>query len=180
MIGQEQLMSSARTGDSSKDEWATPSWLWKNAAEEFLGAESFTLDAAATKENRVAPLIFTKENSALVKDARWDGHVWCNPPYSMLRKFAEKAISELRLNKLCQSVTFLIPARTDTIAFHALAECHFTREIIFLKGRVTFVQPSSGPMKDFRGLAPAPFPSALVHMNRTGLNLRVRFKDWRL
>jgi hypothetical protein len=84
--------------------------------------------------------------------------VWVNPPYSrgLQRRFIEKAAREARAGAM---VVMLLPARTDTKAFHEHlwdGEAHtcrpWVRELRFLRGRVRFV---GAP-------AAAPFPSMVV------------------
>lgn len=166
MIGQAPLMSSARTGDASKDEWRTPKWLFDRCVIEF---GEMQLDAAASKDNALCPSHYSEEHSALDVAAHWSGNVWCNPPYSMLKQFAEKALMELESHR-CTSVTFLIPARTDTKAFQKLANSVRCRAIVFLAGRVKF-EP---------GTQSAPFPSAIVHLSSLSIaRPLVAFEDWR-
>ena len=162
MRGQTQLMSSARTGAKAQDEWRTPRWLFDRCVERF---GTFNLDAAASDENHLCDAWFTEKDNALEKD--WFGNVWCNPPYSMLRPFANKAVTEIRLGH-CESVTFLIPARTDTRAFQWLAR--FAGEIVFLAGRVKF-EP---------GTHSAPFPSVIVVIAARDGRPCITFEDWRV
>lgn len=167
-----QLMTSARTKTGS-DTWSTPRWLFERIQQEL--EITFDLDAAASDENALCAMYFTESPSggALAKNARWIAdHVWCNPPYSMLKQFIRKAEVEL-MDKHCESVTFLILARTDTVAFHEASK--LASAIYFLKGRVKFVGATSG----------APFPSCVVHMTaptnpRNPVRYReVEFVDWR-
>lgn len=82
----------------------------------------------------------------------WGASNFVNPPYSKLRKWVEKSITEHRKGK---SVTLLIPARTDTKAFKLLYE--YGSYITFISGRLRF---NDG--------GPAPFPSMLVELNGGG------------
>ena len=162
MKGIATLMASARTGEKAQDEWCTPRWLFDRCVKEFGG---FDLDAAASDENYFCARWYTEQDNAIA--CPWYGNVWCNPPHSMLREFADKAIEQLSTGN-CQSATFLIPARTDTRAFQAMAK--HASDIVFLAGRVKF-EP---------GTQSAPFPSAIVHLVREKMHLtRVVFQDWR-
>ena len=69
-----------------------------------------------------------------------------NPPYSNLKSWIEKAISEHRKRK---QVVLLIPARTDTKAFKMIWD--YGAIIEFITGRLKFNEADS-----------APFPSMLV------------------
>ena len=72
---------------------------------------------------------------------------FCNPPYSDLKTWLKKGYEESLKGK---TVVFLIPSRTDTIAWHDYVMK--AKEIRFIKGRLKF-----GGSKNS-----APFPSALV------------------
>ena len=74
---------------------------------------------------------------------------WCNPPYGReLPKWIEKCAKEAERNGA--TVVMLIPARTDTKAFHD--HIYGKAEIRFLKGRLKFKGAKNG----------APFPSMVV------------------
>jgi len=150
-------MNTAVLFSSAKDDWQTPPGLLAELNREF----GFTLDGAANEHNHrlerwYGPGSPDGEN-ALSKS--WDGEiVWVNPPYSrgLQAKFIAKAAQEVEWN-IC-TVVMLIPARTDTKAFHAHiwdASTHGPRpgiEVRFLAGRIKFVGAKHG----------APFPSMIV------------------
>lgn len=87
----------------------------------------------------------------------WRRPVWCNPPYSrgLQGKFIAKAAAERRRGV---TTVMLIPARTDTKAFHAHiydASRWAAREgveIRFIPGRLKFGGAANS----------APFPSMVV------------------
>lgn len=120
------------------DERKTPPDLFKALDKEF----SFTLDAAATKENALCKLYWTKEQNALVKP--WWGRVWCNPPYSkgMILAFVRKAIAELEARDAggfhtCDVIVMLLPSDTSTKVFHEEIAKH-ADHVRFVKGRLKF------------------------------------------
>lgn len=145
---------------TGKDDWATPPELWLALHREF----GFCWDVAANSQNYKGERgCFFGQGSEFGEDAlvvAWAPFIsacWCNPPYSrgLQGKFIAKAAAE-RLNGV--TTVMLLPARTDTLAFHAHiwdAETHQPRpgrEVRFLKGRLRFVgAPAS-----------APFPSMIV------------------
>lgn len=140
-MNQDVHFSSAKTGESQQDRWQTPPEIFAQLNAEF----GFTLDAAAEHHTALCPNYFTEQDNALVQD--WGQHtVFCNPPYSKLKLFAQKAREEAAKGA---TVVLLVPARTDTIAFHDYLA---NGEIRFIKGRLKFLQ---------NGIAqhPAPFPS---------------------
>ncbi len=147
---------------SANEEWETPIKLYKELNDKF----NFTLDAAANHFNYKCQNYYTKEDNALSKD--WSGNVvFCNPPYGRnLKKWVKKFYEEgLKENTV---VVVLIPARTDTIAFHEY--CLKAKEIYFIKGRIVFTE--LGVEKH-----PAPFPSMIVVFDGEVINGPI-FKDY--
>lgn len=154
---------------SGKDDWETPTDLFADLHREF----DFALDVAATVGNRkVANYIGPGNPNEQLRDALrvswadllhhmgYQGRAcWCNPPYSrgLQSRFIAKAASEALEHGV--RTVMLIPARTDTAAFHRHVwdgERHELRPWVtglrFLKGRVRFVGATHG----------APFPSMVV------------------
>lgn len=137
---------------SGKDDWETPSDLFAKLYKEF----NFTIDVAASHENHKLPRYYTAEDDGLAQS--WAGEtVFCNPPYSRKTKdnpgqqaWIKKAYEESRKGA---TVVLLIPARTDTEAFHRYILPH--AEIRFLRGRLRF--EDKGKPRDA-----APFPSMLA------------------
>ena len=74
--------------------------------------------------------------------------MFCNPPYSKIVDWVEKAYRETRQDNTV--VVLLIPARTDTRYFHDFI--YQRSEIRFVKGRLKFGDSQNG----------APFPSMVV------------------
>lgn len=147
-------MNSSVHYSSQRQDWTTPDDLFQKLDAEF----HFALDACATNENTKCDLFYSPETDGLT--AEWTtfvkhGAVFCNPPYSDLGKWIEKCFVE-STNGL--TVVMLIPARTDTAAWHRwiwnneLHEPYLNTEVRFLKGRLKF-----GGAKNS-----APFPSAIV------------------
>lgn len=153
-------MNTAVLFSTGKDDWQTPPELWIALNREF----AFCWDVAADGQNYKGQRgCFFGRGSEFGEDAlslAWGpfiGPCWCNPPYSrgLQGKFIAKAALE-RLNGV--TTVMLLPARTDTKAFHAWiwdAEKHQRREgveVRFLKGRLRFVGAKYA----------APFPSMIV------------------
>ena len=94
--------------DSVDDRW-TPLHLWIPWNDRW----QFTLDAAASDENKLCDRYFTLESDGLKQS--WRGQrVWCNPPYSDMRAWVEKAWHEVRLRTGPEIVVMLAPAnRTE-------------------------------------------------------------------
>lgn len=127
--------------NSNSDEWETPQHIFNK----YNDIYKFTLDAAATSLNAKCTNYFTKESNGL--EQGWYGNVWCNPPYSNVKLWIQKAYEE-SLKGI--TITMLLPARTDTIAWHEYIFPH--AKVEFLKGRLKFSNSKNS----------APFPSAIV------------------
>ena len=127
----------------NSDEWATPQEFFNRINKEF----EFDLDPCATLENHKCDKYYTIEEDGLSK--KWGGHrVFCNPPYSQIDKWVEKAFRESKEDNTL--VVMLIPSRTDTRYFHNFI--YKRAEIRFVKGRLKFGNSNNR----------APFPSMLV------------------
>lgn len=135
------------------DEWETPQDLYDALNLEF----KFSLDAAATQENRKCLHYISRESDALTApwfDIVGTKPIWLNPPYSKIRQFMEKAYREAE--KGC-TVVCLIPSRTDTRWWHDYVMK--AQEIRLIKGRLKFGGSTNS----------APFPSAIVIFRGKGL-----------
>ena len=130
---------------SKRHDWETPQAFFDELDREF----HFTLDPCATPETAKCEKFFTAKENGLVQN--WGGEtVFCNPPYGReLPKWIEKCANESKHAK----VVMLIPARTDTRAFHDFI--YGKAEIRFIKGRLKF-------KVDGKEEYPAPFPSMVV------------------
>lgn len=101
---------------------------------------NFTIDAAASTQNHKLPRYYTTEHNGL--RAMWSGErVYCNPPYSNVRPWIEKAWSETT----AELIVLLLPAnRTEQGWWQDLIEPKRDREgsplrTEFLKGRLRFL-----------------------------------------
>ena len=147
-------MNHALMFSSKSDEWSTPQATFDALAREF----PFTVDLAATAENAKCRQFITAHHNALNRDWwEYGDYGWLNPPYSrgLCPRFIAKAAEERRKGF---TTVMLLPARTDTTAFHAHiydSEKWQPREgveIRLLPGRLRFGGAKAG----------APFPSMVV------------------
>lgn len=108
---------------SGNNNYATPDWLYKALDMEF----AFDLDPCPLNPD------WDPEFSQDGLKLDWDGRrVFCNPPWSDITPWVEKAYSSRAL------VVFLVPARTDTTWFHMLVNCGAS--LRFFRKRVHFVR----------------------------------------
>ena len=128
---------------SKTEEWETPQAFFDALNNEF----HFTLDVCSTDENAKCKKHYTKADDGLSRD--WTGEtVWCNPPYGReMPKWIERCKQHGDAGGVA---VMLIPARTDTKAFHEYI--YGKSEIRFVKGRLKFGWSKNS----------APFPSMVV------------------
>ena len=128
--------SGSTTPIEHRDCWRTPAYIVRYA-EHILGGIDF--DTACTSENAVTTPIWlgTGDCDSLAVD--WQGRCWCNPPYSLISPWAEKAIGS-------NAVTaFLIPTPNGESYYSELFKHSHEISII---GRISFIgadgKPKSG------------------------------------
>lgn len=140
MKGQQTLFS------SKSDEWETPQELFDALNKVF----DFDLDVCATSENAKCGDYFGFDSDyPCGLTAQWGrGICWCNPPYSEISKWVDKALSET----LAETV-MLLPNRTCTKWWHKLND-HQAVKMYPIKGRLKFGNSKNS----------APFPSVIVHI----------------
>ena len=151
---EEEAQMNLVTLSTGKDDWETPQEFFDALDAEF----HFTLDACATPENAKCARYFTPEQDGLRQD--WQGEtVWCNPPYSQKKPGQKAWIQKCHdeAQKPGTTCVMLIPARTDTKAFHEYI--YRQAEVRFVRGRLKFGGAKSG----------APFPSMVVIFRKGSL-----------
>lgn len=122
---------------SRNDEWTTPIKLFNHFDRQY----DFTLDAAATRENALCDLYFTKETNALNQILGRGERAWCNPPYSMAEDFATWAHYQATMRGAC--VVMLLPVRSDRIWFQTLLHHPATTQT-WITGRLHFGNSKKG------------------------------------
>lgn len=145
MVKSKYYTSGGIAYSSERDDWRTPKKLFDELNEEF----HFTVDLCASADNALCEKYYSIENDGLY--ANLSGEiVYCNPPYT--RKIQTEFIKKCaQSGALC---VMLLPARTDTIAFHEYI--YHKAEIRFIKGRLHFDGAKN----------PSPFPSMIVIFGR--------------
>ena len=139
---------------TGKDEWETPLDFFNQLDSEF----HFTLDPCCTEKNAKCKKFYTKDDDGLRQTWK-DEVVFINPPYSKRTKTnlgQEAWIKKAYEESAHATCVMLIPARTDTKAFHKYI--YGKAEIRFLKGRLKFSGAKNA----------APFPSMVVIFRNKG------------
>lgn len=135
----------------------------------------FTLDAAASASNTKCAKYYTRETDGIKQP--WGGEVvWCNPPFSAIPSFIEKAITEV-IFRGCKKVVMLLPAnRCEQYWWQSLVEPNRDRpgsfiSTEFVPGRPRFKWPEGhpGPRTGDR----PPFGCVIITIESPGAGLRV-------
>jgi phage N-6-adenine-methyltransferase len=112
---------------STNQAWETPDSIFVPLDNEF----HFTLDVAASYENRKCNVYFDENDDALGKS--WKGQIcWMNPPYNNVGKWIKKAYEESLQGAI---VVCLVQSRTNTNWWHDYC---MKGEVRFIKGRPKF------------------------------------------
>lgn len=150
---------------SNRSDWETP----QKDFDEWNEIYNFELDLAASKYNSKCGLNYIDEELNSL-DIDWhtltDGWMFLNPPYDKSKEFIEKCDEEAQKGA---RIVCLLPARTDTIAFHD--RIYKKYEIDLLKGRLKF-EIDGKPILNKKGRPQsAPFPSMLIFFEKNELIL---------
>lgn len=157
-------MNRAVMFSSASDEWATPQQLFDALDAEF----GFGIDLAASTKNAKCSVFYDARVDALSPDSDWcmeAAHVrvgFCNPPYSrgLQGRFIAKAAQQRRRGF---TTVMLLPARTDTKAFHA----HIYNARTWRPRRGVQIRLLPGRLKFGGATNSAPFPSMVVIFRAT-------------
>lgn len=117
------------------DTWATPPYLFEYAKSRF---GNFDLDVCAAHDSFKCQPYFTIEDNSLVRS--WAKLNWCNPPYSNILPWVEKAALETNLGN---QTVMLLPADFSTQWFKLVWE--FSSEILIINKRIKFVGATGSP-----------------------------------
>lgn len=147
--------------DDEIDDRGTPQDFWDELNEQYR----FTLDVAAAPHNAKTPNYYTRLADGLLQP--WHGSVWCNPPYSNLNDWLEKAWREWNMPvervagggwvygypKRVSSIVMLLPAnRPEQPWWQRWVEPYRDQPespltVKFLPGRLRFIKPGATKVK---------------------------------
>lgn len=119
----------SNTPEAIRDLWGTPRAIFDTLNTEF----NFLLDVAASIENRLVSAFFSESMDALQQ--QWPPvPCWCNPPYSDIGPWIDKAIEAS-----CRGATvvMLVPADTSVAWFRKAWDT--AAEVRFINGRISFI-----------------------------------------
>lgn len=129
-------MSDKTDQPAIKDLWGTP----KHIANYFISRYDLNVDVAADKYNAKCALFLTEQDDGLTRPWALYGNVWCNPPFSAIRPWVNKAIEESKQG--CR-IVMLLPANTDTHWFNYAIESGAYCYLI-TPGRIRFMNALTG------------------------------------
>jgi phage N-6-adenine-methyltransferase len=120
----------------NKKDWETPI-AFVRGIEKTWGL-TFTLDAAATAENRKAPRFIDYETNALTSAWGTNETVWINPPYGAweIAAFIRRALEAIQ-NGEATTICFLIPNATENTIWQDTIFPNAS-ELCFIGGRISF------------------------------------------
>lgn len=130
-----------KRGATNRDDLGTDPTLFAKLDARF----GFTLDVAASHANAKCERYYTIDDDGLSQS--WDGRVWCNPPYSQIGAWVEKAWLEWWNNS--ELTVMLLPAnRPEQGWWQDHVEPYRDRprsplRVEFLRGRQRFVLPGA-------------------------------------
>lgn len=108
--------------------------VFLRAVKRLLGIDAFVVDLAASRSNTVAKQFYSERSNALVQSWVFDGWGYCNPPFSDLRPWVEKAWQEAQRGA---HTAMLVPAGVGANWWRD--HVHGRARILLLNGRLTFV-----------------------------------------
>lgn len=150
--------SKSTTTESEKDLAQTPVWFI-NSLCDLLGIEFFDLDVCALEKTKKASYFYSlverNENSL---ELDWDLWNWCNPPFSNILPFLEKAVKESSSG--FKNTAAIMPNNPETAYVRYAKEWADT--IIEMPFRMKFERPNGEKFLDKKGREQGPQFSCLV------------------
>lgn len=136
-------MNNSLTPEPEKDLAQTPTWLVKSI-EDFLHLR-FELDACANKEtakcNKYYSLVERRQDGLVLP---WNNTTYCNPPYSDIQPWINKASIEAQRNG--NTSVLLIPDKPETKVTRLCRDMADT--IVHMPFRVRFLRPDGSEFRD--------------------------------
>ena len=125
------------TPEPERDSWRTPKQVfdWLNRI------YHFGYDTACTHENALAMPVWHGEQSADALATDWIGSLFCNPPYSDIGPWVDKAICSAE----CGATTVMLIPSPNGETYHAKALRHAKR-LILINGRLAFINADGKPV----------------------------------
>lgn len=126
----------SHTPKELRNRWQTPLSLFAPMDAEF----GFYLDAAADENNALCSRYLTEKDDSLSVDWNSYGAIWCNPPYSDIQPWVNKAAEQYK--KVLQPIVMLTPA-DQSVGWFKLALETVDEVRVITGGRISFIDPST-------------------------------------
>lgn len=159
----------SNTPASEKDLAQTPWWFIESAQSYFR--EQFSLDVCAQAATAKCDNYFSLESGKDALELPWCWFNWCNPPFSDITPWIEKAALEADLG----NQTVMIFPDTPETEYSRLAALH-ADTLIRMPFRLKFLRPDGEPFRDDKGRIQSPkFPVVAALFTPIGLKTATRF-----
>ena len=123
----------SNTPEAERDTWRTPKYVFGYAAN-LIGGIDF--DTACDMDNYLSTPIFYGKGTSDALSVEWTNRCWCNPPYSNITPWIEKAIASDAITVM------LIPSPNGESYYRELIKN--SHEIAIL-GRISFIGADGKP-----------------------------------
>lgn len=163
-MGFGKQIAGGRDSKTADGVWGTPIAFFRALDQEF----NFELDACAIRPLAKCRRFFSPKRDGLKQ--RWQGTIWCNPPYGRgIGDWLKKAYESARAGDA--TVACLVFTRTDTAWWRDYVMK--ASEVRFVAGRLTFEKPGA--------TSNSPMPNVLVifKAGRVGRKPRFSVYNWR-
>ncbi len=161
-------LNNSNTPEAEKDRAQTPPWFF-DSLQKYLNLK-LRLDVCAEKQTTKCEHYYSLADSFDGLSQSWDAENFCNPPYSNIHPWIEKAKKESE----SESVTaMLIPDKAEVgFTIHAR---EVSDTVIHMPFRLNFLRPDGSPFMDKSGKKSGPkFPVCVYIVTPWGLNMPIR------
>ena len=123
----------SNTPEAERDTWRTPKYVF-DYAKSLVGDVDY--DTACDRSNALAEPVFHFFDSDDALSVKWLGVCWCNPPYSNITPWIEKAIASDAITVM------LIPSPNGESYYGELIK---NSHEIAIQGRISFIGADGKP-----------------------------------
>jgi len=168
-------LNNSTTKEEERDYAQTPKWFFKAFGEDVLKM-NFTLDVCANKATaKVSNYYSLDEDGNNGLHLPWSKVNWCNPPYSKIQPWGEKAAQEASKGNI---TAMLIPDKAE-VGYTKYCREH-ADSVIHMTSRLNFIRPNGEIFLDKKtGRPQGPkFPVCIFLFTPFGLSAPIRDIYW--
>ncbi len=164
-------MNNSTTPEAEKDLAQTPRWFYESL-QEYLNAR-FEYDVCALEETAKCNNYFSIAGGVDGLLQRWGRINFCNPPYSNINPWTDKAVQQAS-TPIARSVTALLIPDKPEVGFTRHAR-EVADTVIHMPFRLNFLRPDGTPFLDKKEKKSGPkFPVCVYLITPWGLNMPIR------